>query len=205
MSDPPVRSTCCVEESSSRAARSGHRGRSARGFKRLAITTRRGQGIVRSRFIPRDSAIGSRVRPTVRALQPVRSDCRAGILCGPARQLYRAESCDWFGLCGFKMPRDMNVALSSAKLQYRFVELTGRQTWTISTAGENRVLELLESPGRNGVYALRIVLSLPSPPIKHPANSPSTVITNLAALASIKTGSAQNLAAARVAAYSLGT
>ncbi len=52
------------------------------------------------------------------------------------------EMGDWFGLCGFKKPAVMPVAMSDAKRKYGYVESKGRDQWTISTAGENRIMEL---------------------------------------------------------------
>jgi hypothetical protein len=57
------------------------------------------------------------------------------------------EMNDWFGLCGFKKPTQMPVALSDAKRKYGYVESKGRDQWTITTGGENLVLELTESNG----------------------------------------------------------
>ncbi len=56
---------------------------------------------------------------------------------------------DWFGLCGFKKPSQMPVALSDARRKYGYVESKGRDQWTIATGGENLVLELTEANGRN--------------------------------------------------------
>jgi hypothetical protein len=55
------------------------------------------------------------------------------------------EMNDWFGLCGFKKPTQMPVALSDAKRKYGYVENKGRDQWTIATGGENLVLTLVES------------------------------------------------------------
>lgn len=57
------------------------------------------------------------------------------------------EMNDWFGLCGFKKPTQMPVALSDAKRKYGYVESKGRDQWTITTGGENLVLELTEANG----------------------------------------------------------
>jgi hypothetical protein len=57
------------------------------------------------------------------------------------------EMNDWFGLCGFKKPTQMPVALSDAKRKYGYVESKGRDQWTITTGGENLVLELTETNG----------------------------------------------------------
>jgi hypothetical protein len=57
------------------------------------------------------------------------------------------EMNDWFGLCGFKKPTQMPVALQDAKRKYGYVETKGRDQWTIATGGENLVLELVESRG----------------------------------------------------------
>ena len=54
---------------------------------------------------------------------------------------------DWFGLCGFKKPSQMPVALSDARRKYGYVESKGRDQWTIATGGENLVLELIEANG----------------------------------------------------------
>jgi hypothetical protein len=54
------------------------------------------------------------------------------------------EMSDWFGLCGFQKPALMPVALSDAKRKYGYVDNKGRDRWTISTAGENRIMELKE-------------------------------------------------------------
>lgn len=51
---------------------------------------------------------------------------------------------DWFGLCGFKKPAIMSVALSDAKRKYGYVDSKGRDQWTISTGGENVIMEMLE-------------------------------------------------------------
>lgn len=51
---------------------------------------------------------------------------------------------DWFGLCGFKKPKMMAVALSDAKRKYEYVENKGRDQWTITTGGENVIIDLLE-------------------------------------------------------------
>lgn len=56
---------------------------------------------------------------------------------------------DWFGLCGFKKPSQMPVALSDARRKYGYVESKGRDQWTIATGGENLVLELTEANGAN--------------------------------------------------------
>ncbi len=56
---------------------------------------------------------------------------------------------DWFGLCGFKKPSQMPVALSDARRKYGYVESKGRDQWTIATGGENLVLELTEANGGN--------------------------------------------------------
>jgi hypothetical protein len=55
------------------------------------------------------------------------------------------EMNDWFGLCGFKKPIQMPVALSDAKRKYGYLENKGRDQWTLATGGENLVLSLLES------------------------------------------------------------
>jgi len=57
---------------------------------------------------------------------------------------------DWFGLCGFKTPTRMDKALENVKQRGRFVERTGPGQWTLTTAGENVALEILESPEANG-------------------------------------------------------
>lgn len=57
------------------------------------------------------------------------------------------EMNDWFGLCGFKKPTQMPVALSDAKRKYGYVDSRGRDQWTVTTAGENLVLELSEMNG----------------------------------------------------------
>ena len=57
------------------------------------------------------------------------------------------EMNDWFGLCGFKKPTQMPVALQDAKRKYGYLETKGRDQWTIATGGENLVLGLLESRG----------------------------------------------------------
>jgi len=54
------------------------------------------------------------------------------------------EMGDWFGLCGFQKPAVMPVALSDAKRKYGYVESKGRDQWVISTAGENKIMELKE-------------------------------------------------------------
>ncbi len=54
------------------------------------------------------------------------------------------EMGDWFGLCGFQKPAVMPVAMSDAKRKYGYVESRGRDQWVISTAGENRIMELKE-------------------------------------------------------------
>lgn len=54
------------------------------------------------------------------------------------------EMGDWFGLCGFQKPAVMPVALSDAKRKYGYVESKGRDQWIISTAGENKIMELKE-------------------------------------------------------------
>jgi hypothetical protein len=56
---------------------------------------------------------------------------------------------DWFGLCGFKKPSQMPVALSDARRKYGYVESKGRDQWIIATGGENLVLELTETNGGN--------------------------------------------------------
>jgi hypothetical protein len=61
------------------------------------------------------------------------------------------EMSDWFGLCGFKKPTQMPVAMSDAKRKYGYVESKGRDQWTISTGGENLVLEMTEA--NNGATA----------------------------------------------------
>ena len=48
---------------------------------------------------------------------------------------------NWFGLCGFKKPAVMPVALSDTKRKYGYVDSKGRDQWIISTAGENLILE----------------------------------------------------------------
>ena len=55
------------------------------------------------------------------------------------------EVIDWFGLCGFKKPISMAVALSDARRKYGYLDSKGRDQWTIATGGENFVLSLLES------------------------------------------------------------
>jgi hypothetical protein len=55
------------------------------------------------------------------------------------------EMSDWFGLCGFKKPTQMAVALSDARRKYEYVQNKGRDQWAIAVGGENLVLELLES------------------------------------------------------------
>lgn len=60
------------------------------------------------------------------------------------------EMNDWFGLCGFKKPTQMPVALSDARRKYGYVENKGRDQWTIATGGENLVLELVESRSAAG-------------------------------------------------------
>lgn len=51
---------------------------------------------------------------------------------------------DWFSLCGFQKPSQMAVALSDAKRKYGYVASKGRDQWTITTGGENLILEMLE-------------------------------------------------------------
>jgi hypothetical protein len=54
------------------------------------------------------------------------------------------EMGDWFGLCGFQKPSVMSVAFSDAKRKYRFIDSKGRDQWTVTTDGENKILEKLE-------------------------------------------------------------
>jgi len=54
---------------------------------------------------------------------------------------------DWFGLCGFKKPAQMAVAMSDARRRYGYVENKGRDQWTVATGGENLVLEFVEASG----------------------------------------------------------
>ncbi|MBI4598127.1 MAG: hypothetical protein HY737_07005 [Candidatus Omnitrophica bacterium] len=56
---------------------------------------------------------------------------------------------DWFGLCGFKKPSNMRVAFNDAKRKYGYIERKGHGQWTISTGGENIILEMLERKGGN--------------------------------------------------------
>lgn len=51
------------------------------------------------------------------------------------------EMDDWFGLCGFKKPGNMRVALADAKAKYGYVTSKGYAQWTIATGGENLVME----------------------------------------------------------------
>ncbi|MBI3021034.1 MAG: hypothetical protein HYY59_03420 [Candidatus Omnitrophica bacterium] len=51
---------------------------------------------------------------------------------------------DWFSLCGFKKPRLMRIAVYDAKRKYGYVESRGKDQWTISTGGENVLMEKLE-------------------------------------------------------------
>lgn len=55
------------------------------------------------------------------------------------------EMGDWFGLCGFKKPAVMSVAFSDAKRKYGYVDSKARDQWTISTGGENIIIEMLEN------------------------------------------------------------
>jgi hypothetical protein len=55
------------------------------------------------------------------------------------------EMNDWFGLCGFKKPKQMPIAMSDARRKYGYVESKGRDQWALATTGENRVLDLIES------------------------------------------------------------
>ena len=48
---------------------------------------------------------------------------------------------DWFGLCGFKKPQSMSVALSDAKRKYGYMISKGRDQWSIATGAENLMLE----------------------------------------------------------------
>ena len=57
------------------------------------------------------------------------------------------EMDDWFGLCGFKKPGNMRVALADAKAKYGYVVSKGYAQWTIATGGENLVMEKIE--GKN--------------------------------------------------------
>ena len=52
---------------------------------------------------------------------------------------------NWFSLCGFKKPGLMRIAMYDAKRKYGYVESKGKDQWTISTGGENLVMEKLES------------------------------------------------------------
>jgi hypothetical protein len=54
------------------------------------------------------------------------------------------EMNDWFGLCGFKKPSQMPVALHDARRKYGYVENKGRDQWVLTTGGEHVVLEALE-------------------------------------------------------------
>ena len=51
------------------------------------------------------------------------------------------EISNWFGLCGFKKPAVMPVALSDTKRKYGYIDSKGRDQWIISTSGENLILE----------------------------------------------------------------
>jgi len=55
---------------------------------------------------------------------------------------------DWFGLCGFKKPGNMRVALADAKHKYDYVTNKGRGQWTITTGGENLIIEMREKKER---------------------------------------------------------
>lgn len=55
------------------------------------------------------------------------------------------EMDDWFGLCGFKKPTMIAVGLSDAKRRYGYVVSKGRDQWTITTGGENLIIEKLEA------------------------------------------------------------
>lgn len=55
------------------------------------------------------------------------------------------EMDDWFGLCGFKKPGNMRVALADAKSKYGYVSSKGYAQWTIATGGENLIMEKLEA------------------------------------------------------------
>ncbi len=57
------------------------------------------------------------------------------------------EMSDWFGLCGFQKPAIMAVALSDAKRKYGYVDNKGRDQWTITTAGENIIMQHKENQG----------------------------------------------------------
>lgn len=62
-----------------------------------------------------------------------------------ARPTFSAkEMGDWFGLCGFKKPLQMPVALNDARRRYGYVENRGRDQWSLATGGENRVLEIID-------------------------------------------------------------
>jgi len=54
------------------------------------------------------------------------------------------EISDWFGLCGFPRPAKMPVALSDTRRYKEYVINKGRDQWTITTAGENLIIEMLE-------------------------------------------------------------
>lgn len=54
------------------------------------------------------------------------------------------EMDDWFGLCGFKKPANMRVALADAKAKYGYIVSKGYAQWTIATGGENLVMEKQE-------------------------------------------------------------
>ncbi len=55
------------------------------------------------------------------------------------------EMGDWFGLCGFQKPAIMSVAFSDAKRKYGYIDSKARDQWTISTGGENIIIEMLEN------------------------------------------------------------
>lgn len=55
-----------------------------------------------------------------------------------------SEMSDWFGLCGFSKPSSMAVSLNDARRYRDYVENKGRGVWTITTAGENLIIEMLE-------------------------------------------------------------
>lgn len=59
------------------------------------------------------------------------------------------EMSDWFGLCGFQKPSNMRMAFNDAKRKYGYIDRKGHGQWTITTGGENIILEMLERKGGN--------------------------------------------------------
>lgn len=52
------------------------------------------------------------------------------------------EMTEWFGVCGFKKPALMPVAMSDAKRKYGLVDNKGRDKWAVTAKGEDLIARL---------------------------------------------------------------